>query len=232
MGFRGYRPGRFELRERNGDGHGQDVMQGYLARFNQWTEIDSEWEGHFLERIAPGAFKKTIAENRTRMKVLFNHGRDPTVGDKVLGKIEELREDETGAYFVVPLLDTSYNRDLIPGLRAGLYGSSFRFRTIKDRFDKHPRRSAHNPDGLPERTLTEVRLHEFGPVSFPAYEGATAGLRSLSDHFIPQRAKRKPKPAETPKPRSDLFARKVPMEEQPWYLPVGERPWHLSRERR
>ena len=33
-----------------------------------------------------------------------------------------------------------------------------------------------NPDAIPERTLTEIDLSEFGPVSWPAYAGATAGV--------------------------------------------------------
>ena len=33
---------------------------------------------------------------------------------------------------------------------------------------------------LPVRTLQEVRLHEFGPVTFPAYAAATAGIRSVT----------------------------------------------------
>jgi hypothetical protein len=32
--------------------------------------------------------------------------------------------------------------------------------------------------------VTEARVMEFGPVTFPAYAGATAGLRSVSDEFL------------------------------------------------
>ena len=49
------------------------------------------------------------------MRVLFEHGMDPQIGNKVLGPIEDLGEDKRGAYYTVPLLDTSYNRDLAPG---------------------------------------------------------------------------------------------------------------------
>jgi hypothetical protein len=84
----------------------------------------------------------------------------------------------------VPLLDTSYNNDLLPGLRAGLYGSSFRFSVIKEQFERNMPKSAYNPDGLPERTLQEVDLMELGPVTFPAYAGATAGVRSETDDYI------------------------------------------------
>lgn len=142
-----------------------------------------------MERIAPGAFKKTFNENLARMRVLFQHGQDPQLGDKPLGPIRNLREDDTGAYYEVPLLrDDSgqvvdYIRSLLPGLREKLYGASFRFKVVKEEFDEEPDASDHNPNSLPERTVTEARVMEFGPVTFPAYASATAGLRSVTDEF-------------------------------------------------
>jgi HK97 family phage prohead protease len=160
--------------------------------FDQWTTIDSIYEGRFIERIAEGAFKKTISENRAEMRMLFQHGRDPQIGDKPLAPIEELGEDQAGGFYAGQMLDTSYNRDLIPGLEAGLYGSSFRFAVTKEEFDRKPRKSAHNPEALPERTIREVRLMEFGPVTFPAYAGASAGIRSLTDEYVLGRFLREP----------------------------------------
>ena len=163
---------------------GMPTLRGHFSVFNTWTTIDSAWEGTFRERVAPGAFTKTIQENRNNIKVLFQHGKDPQVGDKPLGAIHDIREDEHGAYYEVPLLDTSYNRDLLPGLEAGLYGASFRFKVLREDFDRDPERSADNPDGLPERTIKEAALYEFGPVTFGAYPTATAGVRSLTDEYI------------------------------------------------
>jgi hypothetical protein len=40
-----------------------------------------------------------------------------------------------------------------------------------------------NPDGIPERRITEARLYEFGPVTFPANPNATASIRSTTDDF-------------------------------------------------
>jgi HK97 family phage prohead protease len=174
----------FELRA--DDGSEMPTLVGHFAVFDQWTEIASTFEGNFLERIAPGAFRKTFAENRRNMRVLFQHGRDPQIGEKVLGPIADLREDERGALYEVPLFDTSYNRDLLPALSSNEYGSSFRFRVLQEQFTRKPERSEHNPEGLPERTITEAKVMEFGPVTFPAYEGATAGLRSATDWWLEQ----------------------------------------------
>lgn len=158
------------------------TLYGHFTRFNEWTEIDSFWEGRFMERISPGAFKKTFREQTP--KVLFQHGQDTQTGDKPLGAPDVLREEDEGPYYEVPMLDTSYNRDLIPGLEAGLYGASFRFSVMREEWVDEPDPSDHNPLGLPERTIKEVRCQEFGPVTFPAYPGATAGVRSMTDEFI------------------------------------------------
>ena len=170
----------FELRAEEGANE-MPTLAGHFAVFDTWTEINSAFEGRFLERIAPGAFDKTFKENRSNMKVLFNHGKHPTVGEMVLGPVRELRSEERGAYYEVPLYDTSYNRDLLPGLADNQYGSSFRFRVIQEDFDHRAEESEHNPEGLPERTIKEARVMEFGPVTFPAYADATAGLRSATD---------------------------------------------------
>jgi hypothetical protein len=52
---------------------------------------------------------------------------------------------------------------------------------VKDELRPHPARSEHNPKGLPEVTVTEARVIEFGPTPFPAYKGASAGVRSSRD---------------------------------------------------
>ena len=159
------------------------TMVGHFSTFGDWYEVDSWIEGHFLESVGKGAFTKTIAEGRDQMKSLFDHGQDPQIGNKVLGPIEDLRVDKIGPAFAVPLFDTSYNRDLRPGLEAGVYGSSFRFTVEKDAWNREPDASAYNPKALPERTITEARVFEFGPVTFPANPNATAGVRSTTDTF-------------------------------------------------
>lgn len=173
-------------------GAGMPTMDVRFSAFGNWYEIDSYFEGRFLERTERGAFKKTIRENRENVRVLFNHGFDPQIGDKVLGAIADLREDEGAAVGVVPLFDTSYNRDLVPGLEAGVYGSSMRMVVIKDEWNDEPGRSDHNPDGIPERTIKEVRLLEFGPVTFPANPESTAGVRSTTDDYYERLRSRDP----------------------------------------
>jgi HK97 family phage prohead protease len=139
-----------------------------------------------MERTVPGTFADTIFNDRATMRSLFDHGHDPQIGNKVLGPIVDLREEDHSPVGVVDLLDTSYNRDLLPGLRAGVYGSSFRMHVLADTWDEKPSKSAHNPDGIPERTITKTKTMEFGPVTFPANPAATASVRSMTDHFYDQ----------------------------------------------
>jgi len=157
-----------------------------FSRFDTWYRIDSAWEGTFLERTMPGAFRRTIKNNRDQVKVMFNHGMEFNEGSKLLGPIETLEEREDGPYMQVKLLDAPFARDLEPGLREGLYGSSFMFEVVNDHWDDNPERSEHNPDGLPERSITEVRLHEAGPVTWPANPAATSALRSGTDWYAAQ----------------------------------------------
>lgn len=174
------------------DDPGMPTMVVRFSTFNTWYEIDSWWEGQFLERTLPGAFKRTIREDRDAIKCLYDHGFDGQIGNKVLGPIDDLREDPDSPVGEVPLFDTTYNRDLLPGLEAGVYGSSFRFRVTKDEWDDEPEPSDHNPKAIKERTIKEVRLFEFGPVTFPSNPSATAEVepRSLTDEYYEQLAKR------------------------------------------
>ena len=191
---------------------GMPTMRGHFAVWDNWTEINSAFEGRFMERFAPTSMTKTLSEGRDRIQVLFQHGRDPQIGDKPLGPIGRLEPDTVGAFYEVPLLDTQYNRELIPGLEANLYGASFRFEVISEEFVARPAKSDHNPLGLPERTVTEARVREFGPVTFPAYQAATAGLRSMTDRFLLGRMLDQP----------DILNDLIELEKQPALLPEIE----------
>src|SRR5262245_130360 len=85
---------RIDLTRAQLNDNGMPTMVGHFAMFNVWYEINSWYEGRFLERVAPGAFRKTFRENGDRIRVLLEHGYDPSVGDKPLGAPDELREDD------------------------------------------------------------------------------------------------------------------------------------------
>src|SRR6266540_2015070 len=144
-----------------GDGR---TLKGYASVFN--VPIESGEQTTFVK---PGAFTKTLKENRDQIKVLFNHGRDPSIGEKPLGTILDLRQDKRGLYAEVRISDTSYGRDVIELFRDGaLKAMSIQF---------EPTQESHNDD-FSERYLDQVRLYEFGPVTFPANSEALVSLHA------------------------------------------------------
>jgi len=159
----------FEIRaaEDNNDGL---TLTGYAAVFDNATRIDN-WEGTFDEKIARGAFKRSI---NARTPVLqFEHGRHPLLGSMPLGTITKLREDDHGLYVEARLADNWLIQPVRDAIASGaIDGMSFRFQVIKEAWDDR--------GPIPVRTLEEVKLMELGPVVFPAYESTTVGVRSAS----------------------------------------------------
>lgn len=145
-----------------------NTLVGYASRFNH--PIEPEATGlPYTTFFKPGAFKKTLQEQQPQ--VLFNHGFDPQVGEKPLGVPSVLREDDVGLYAEVPLDDTSYNADIRASLRSGaLRAMSIAFQAKDVEFNEE----------RTERYITQARLFEFGPVTFPANTAATAALHSLA----------------------------------------------------
>lgn len=145
------------------------TLEGYAAVFNEYTEIDS-WEGTFKERIAPGAFKKTLSERTPILQ--FDHGTHPLIGSLPLGVFTSIKEDEHGLRVKARLSDNWLVEPIRDAIRDGaITGMSFRFRVIRDQWSK-------GRDKMAERTINEVALYEAGPVVFPAYEQTTVGVRS------------------------------------------------------
>ncbi len=148
------------------------TLTGHGAVFNEWTTIDS-WEGRFRERIAPGAFKRTLANNGARVRLQFDHGQHPLIGSLPIGSIRKLKEDGRGLYVEARLADNWLVQPVREAIENGsVDGMSFRFSVVADRWD-------NEDSDLPERTITEVRLMELGPVVWPAYEGTDVGVRAL-----------------------------------------------------
>jgi HK97 family phage prohead protease len=144
----------FEVRE-TGDGM---TFTGYAAVFNS----DSQ-PLPFIERIAPGAFKRSL-QSRNEVKLLWNHDSGEPLAS-VRGGTLKLVEDARGLKVEATLANTTRGRDVSELIRSKVIDSmSFGFSVIKDSW-------SNNGD---TRTLEAVRLFEVSIVSSPAYEG-TAG---------------------------------------------------------
>jgi len=179
LAYRATEPAEMHFRD---EGDGGPVIEGRMMPYDEWTEVSSSVEGHFMERFATGALAKTMTEQATRIRMLWEHGMDSMLGKQTIAAIESFREEPDGAYYRAGLLD-GLPALLVSGLKRGLYGSSIRFKPIKWDRVKFPKRSEGNPDGIEERTVREAFVRELSVVTFPQYAGATAHVRSLTDEF-------------------------------------------------
>ncbi len=137
---------------------------GYAAVFNRLSQN----LGGFVERVAPGAFAKTIQE--ADIRGLFNHDVSLVLGRNTIATLD-LEEDKLGLRYEITPPDTQSARDLVALIERGdISGSSFSFRTIDDEWGV-------TEQDFPVRTLKEVKLFDVGPVTFPAYLDTEAGLR-------------------------------------------------------
>jgi hypothetical protein len=84
----------------------QPKVEGYAATFAGVADL-----GAFREKIAPGAFKRTLASDRDVVAV-YNHNNDMLLGRKSAGTLT-LAEDSRGLRFSCDLPDTSIARDVI-----------------------------------------------------------------------------------------------------------------------
>jgi phage head maturation protease len=195
------------LIERTAEGDAP-ILTMRFALFGRWQEINNP-EGHFMERVAPGAFRKTIRENLANIRAVLSHGKDPSLGNTVLGTIESIEEAPDSASARVSLF-RSVPALLLDGLKAGVYGASFRGAPIKSHFEYRPGRSEHNPERLPEVTRQEIRLHDVGPTPFAQYPGTSATIGGFTD--------------------SGLTERSLPDQRPYWELRNDEEPyWNLQR---
>ena len=137
-------------------------MAGYAAVFNE-PSVPLP----FIERIAPGAFTKTLQETPD-VRLLINHEGLPMARTK--NGTMRLFEDETGLYFEAELANTQEARDLHTLVARGdVDQMSFAFRVIRQNWNKD--RS--------ERTLTEVSLSDgdVSIVTYPAYPATSVEAR-------------------------------------------------------
>lgn len=161
--------GPIEIRKAaDGDKPSPVTLRGYAAKF----DVLSEPMYGFREQIASGAFSGCLEDD---VRALFNHDANHVLGRTLSGTLR-IAQDNTGLYYEVDLPDTQAARDLVVSIERGdVSQSSFAFRVAPngDTWDE-------NEDGIIIRTITKfARLYDVSPVTYPAYQDATVGMRSL-----------------------------------------------------
>lgn len=145
------------------------VISGYAAVFNT-KSADMGW----TEEIDPHAFDSVLATNPD-VRALWNHNPDFPLGRTTAGTLS-LKLDDKGLAYSVIAPATSYGNDLVVSMRRkDVTQSSFGFITKRDQW-------TDNADGSVSRRILEfAELIDVSPVTFPAFDSATAGVRSLPD---------------------------------------------------
>lgn len=148
------------------------ILVGHAAVFDRDSELIA---GSFIERIAPGAFRESIAR-RDDVRALINHDSNLILARTVSGTLL-LREDEHGLYVEINPPKTTYAQDLLESARRGdVSQMSFGF-TVPPGGERWERGQNGRPD---IRTLLKVNLFDVSAVTFPAYPDTNVAVRSHS----------------------------------------------------
>lgn len=122
-----------------------------------------------VERIMPGAFDRTLADGDD-VRGLWNHDSNLLLGRTASGTVR-LSKTSRGLLYEIDLAESSYSKDLaIHAERDDIAGSSFGFNIRGERFVRE--------DEIDIREITDVRLFDVSPVTYPAYESTSTGVRN------------------------------------------------------
>jgi len=149
-------------------------ISGYASVFFDGTpETEFKmWKDGPVERMSKTAFNRAIDE-RHDVRALYNHNPDNLLGRTSAGTLH-ITTDAKGLRYSIPFdaNDADHVRVKSKLDRGDLTGSSFAFQITGDEWSKE--------DGKEVRTITDVSLVDVGPVTYPAYEGATASTRDAA----------------------------------------------------
>jgi uncharacterized protein len=180
-----------ELRAGN-DGQ-SDYIDGYALKFERWSSVMGYWL-QFQEIISRSALDGADLSN---VVALFNHDPSmPMARNTVNGDVGalSLEVDAIGLRFQFTPTDTSYSRDLIANVRAGVVNQcSFAF-SLADAED------ADEWTYDEENDIYQRRINQFGKifdvsiVTTPAYPDTEAVVGQRSKDRVDQLIKQRMKP--------------------------------------
>lgn len=142
---------------------------GYGSVFNSRSE--PLWG--FREVIKPGAFDDVLNDD---VRGLFNHDPNFILGRRSSNTLS-LSVDDKGLRYDIIAPETQTIRDLVlaPMFRGDINQSSFAFRVARD-----GERWYEDEEGVVIREISQFsRLFDVSPVTYPAYQEADSGVRSM-----------------------------------------------------
>jgi HK97 family phage prohead protease len=155
------------------------TIVGYASVFNS---LSSDLGG-FKERVAPGAFRASLASNPD-VKALVNHDPNRIVGRTTNGTLR-LMEDEHGLKMACMLPDTSTGRDLYASITRGdVSEMSFAFSVSPDGDTWDDEDDPETDSRISVRTLRSVKLLDVSCVVYPAYGSTKVGVDRLDPALV------------------------------------------------
>ena len=152
---------------RDGD---ETRIEGYAAVFFRAGDPGTEyelWPGTF-ERVLPGAFDSVPGSD---VRAFWQHDSSRILGRTSSGTLD-LSIDDVGLRYSIVAGSSPQHLDAIESIEPGdVDGSSFGFRIKVETWRE-------GEAGGEIRELVELDVLEVSPVTFPAYTGTSAGLRS------------------------------------------------------
>ena len=125
------------------------IVKGYGSIFG-----NKDSDNDIIEK---GAYRRTIKNNGSRVKYLYQH--DST---KPIGKMKELYEDEKGLVFVAEVPKTTFGNEVLELMKYGVIDeNSVGIMPVKKDYDE---------DGI--RVIKEAKLYEISAVTIAANDEA------------------------------------------------------------
>lgn len=159
----------------------EPVIEGYAAKYNKPSEVLGGFT-RFIEQIAPGAFDDADMSN---VVATINHDPNQVLGRS--GVNMTLSSDAIGLKFTVKPTDTSFARDLIANIKAGVINQcSFAFTVANT--DEAQDWEESDQDGVDyERTIRQIdRLFDVSVVTTPAYPDTEVQVGRRSINMVKQ----------------------------------------------
>lgn len=142
-------------------------MEGRAVPYDVWEHI-----GYYAERIAPGAFDKSIRESARALPLMLWHD----ARQWPIGKAVEWRSEKDGLYGVWELDESPAAQQAGRLARDGfLDGLSVGFQPMPNRSDWEWA-DLDDPESVDRVTRNEARLFEVSLVPYPAYADAGVTL--------------------------------------------------------
>ncbi len=156
-----------------GDDADTPTIEGVAAVFYDGTpetEYELPW-GDSVERIMPGAFDRALKE-KDDTRGLFNHNADKVLGRTASGTLR-LSVDKVGLRYSIDPPNTQTASEVVTLIERGdVTGSSLAFKVTDEEWK--------TVDEVDIREIQGVRLFDVSPVTYPAYDKTTTGLRAES----------------------------------------------------